>query len=154
MLTVRRRVLEAIKAQLEDLPNNPNGADYPLHFSVVEIGPLGKAETRKQYAVGIETGPEKKNTRFPITDCRLPVTLTMRMTVNRGDEKSALEAEKLLGVAQKKILEDITLGGLAIDVRETGNEVFLELYEDRMVYVALYLEVLYRHNTKDPTQLV
>jgi hypothetical protein len=149
--TVRLRCLEALRASFAGLRDGEPAADpYSVEFSAVEHGPLGDFDNRRRYVAAVVPGNESKRTRYPLTDCTLPVTIEFRMTANRGDQRPAVEAERVLGEIQRRIGEDRTLGGLAIDVRETGNDVDLDTYADKAIEGAVFLEVRYRHATDDP----
>jgi hypothetical protein len=123
-------------------------------FELVALGPLGDLDDRRRYAAGIVPGDEVKTTRFPITDCMLPVVIEFRMTWNTGDAEPGNEAERILGLIQKALLQDITLGGNAYDLREIGNQITLDLWTDKIIVGAIHYEMQYRHHTQDPTQLV
>jgi hypothetical protein len=149
--TLRFRCLEAIRASLAGLVEGlPADDPYSVQFSAVEHGPLGDFDNRRRYVAAVVPGNESKQTRYPLTDCTLPVTIEFRMTADRGDQRPAIEAERMLGEIQRRIGEDRTLGGLAIDVRETGNDVDLDTYADKAIEGAVFLEVRYRHATDDP----
>jgi hypothetical protein len=60
----------------------------------------------------------------------------------------------VLGEIQRRIREDRTLGGLALDVRETGNDLDLDTYADKAIEGAVFLEVRYRHATDNPRAAV
>ena len=149
--TLRFRCLEAIRASLAGIVEGlPAGDPYSIALSAVEHGPLGDFDNRRRYVAAIVPGSESKQTRYPLTDCTLPVTIEFRMTVNRGDRRPAIEAERVLGEIQRRIGEDRTLGGLALDVRETGNDLDLDSHADKAIEGAVFLEVRYRHATDDP----
>jgi hypothetical protein len=149
--TIRLRCLAAIKSALEAMTaGEPDGDPYTVEFSKVEHGPLGDEDHRKRFVAGIVPGRETKQTMYPLDQCTLPVAIEFRMTVNRDDDAPGEEAERVLGEIQRKLHEDTTLGGLAIDLRETGNEIDLEGYDDRSIVGVLFFELLYRHRTTDP----
>jgi hypothetical protein len=154
--TIRLQCLEALRDVLEDLASGEPVEDpYETQFSKVVIGPLGEADHRLRFVAGIVVGRERKKTyMYPLEECTLPLAIELRMSVNADDAEPGIEAERLLGEIQRRVQEDTTLGGLAVDLRETGNEVTLELYDDRTVVVDIFLELIYRHRTNDPRQAV
>ena len=153
--TLRLQCLEKIRANLAELlDGHPTSDPYSLRFTSVEHGPLADFDNRKRYVAGVVPGREVKQTRYPQTDCMLPVTVEFRMTIDRGDQRPAIEAERVLGELQRCISADRTLGGLAIDTRETGNDVDLDNYADKAIEGAVFLEVRYRHATDDPRAAV
>ena len=106
---------------------------YSVQFTSVEHGALGDFDNRKRYVAAVVPGRESKRTRYPLTDCTLPVTIEFRMTIDRGDKRPLVEAERVLGELQRRICESRTLDGLAIDVRETGNHVDLDTSADKAI---------------------
>lgn len=153
--TIRFQCLDWIrKSLLGMVEGEPENDPYSVQFSQVEHGPLGDIDHKKRYVAGIVPGVERKETRYPLTDCVLPVAVEFRMTVNRGDKRPGVEAERVLGEIQRRIGEDRTLGGLAIDLRETGNEIDIDTYGDKAVTGALFLDLHYRHATDDPRRPV
>jgi hypothetical protein len=149
--TIRMRCLAAINTALEAMTaGEPADDPYTVQFSKVEHGPLGDTDHRKRYVAGIVPGRERKQTLYPFDQCTLEVAIEFRMMVNRDDDDPEVEAERLLGEIQRKLHEDTTLGGLAIDLRETGNEVDLEMYDDKSVVGVVFFDLLYRHRTTDP----
>jgi hypothetical protein len=154
--TIRLRCLDALKGVLEAMvAGEPMADPYTVQFSKVVIGPIGEAEFRKRYTAGIVAGREKKQPyTYPLRECTLPLAVELRMTVNADDDDPGIEAERLLGEVQRKVMEDTTLDGLAVDLRETGNQVSLDLYDDKTVIIDLFLELVYRHRDSDPREPV
>jgi hypothetical protein len=154
--TIRLQCLEALKGVLEDMvAGEPMGDPYSAQFTKVVIGPLDETDHRMRFVAGIVTGREKKRPyMYPLEECTLPVAIELCMTVNADDDDPGVEAERLLGEVQRKIHEDTTLGGVAVDLRETGNEIVLDMYGDRTVVADIFLELIYRHRTNDPREAV
>ena len=155
--TIRLQCLKAIKARLaalfiptgDEIP--PVADPYTIQFSSVDLGPLSEMDHRKRYTAGIVPGTERKEDKFyPLRDCTLPVTIEWRMTHNRGDQKPAEEAERVTGEIQRCIGEDTTLGGLAIDLQEVGNDIDLDDYGDKSIVGAVHFDLKYRHRHDDP----
>lgn len=149
--SIRLQILKAIKTRLSamDVPT------YTFKFSQVALGPLGPSDATKRYMAGIVAGEEKKQPRIhPMYDCILPVTIEMRMTINQGDLSPAEEVERVLADVQTCLMTDTTCGGIALNCNETGNAVDLDLYTDKTVMAAVFLQVLYRHTINDPRTTV
>jgi hypothetical protein len=60
-------------------------------------------------------------------------------------------AEQVLTQIQQCIYADKTMGGLAVDTVEIGNEIDLDTYGDDTVVGVMYIRVNYRHSHKDVT---
>lgn len=152
--TVRLTNLKFVLATLQALDlAGPRDAE-PTYFSVAVPGPIGDLENRKRYAVGVVAGKEITRVLYPITECQLEVSVEWRMSWNTGDQYPEYEAERVLGLIKKALAQDRTLGGNAIDFRETGNDIVLDLYTDKTIVGCIYYELLYRHQTLDPTLAV
>jgi hypothetical protein len=153
--TIREKCLTALEDALKSMVEGEPVADpYTVQFSDVKRGPLGEADHRKRYMASVVDGEEQKSERFPVVDVTLRVTIEFQITVNRGDPRSSVLANTVLGEVQRKLAEDHTLGGVAIDCREVGNDIDLDSSEDRSVMGAVFLNVRYRHATNDPRKPV
>jgi hypothetical protein len=150
--TVRLQCLKALQARLREMQA---GQDYLLNFNQVELGPIDGGEaSRKRAVVGIVPGKEVKDVQFPMTYCQLPIAVEFRLTWNPGDAPSQELAEIVLGDIVRKVLEDQSLGGLAVDLKDAGNEIILSIYSDKSIVGVVYFDLLYRHNTMDPRQAI
>lgn len=143
----RLLILKALKTKLVAMDTPA----FTFKFSSVELGPLGPSDAKKHYMCGIVAGDEKKGVKvFPLTDCFLPITVEVRMTINQGDLPPAEEVERVLADVQTCVTSDRTLGGLSINCWENGNSVDLDTYSDKTVMAAVFLEVQYRHAIGNP----
>ena len=149
--TRRLLCLEALRAHLAAVVEGEPEADpYSFAYSAVKLGPLGDTDYRKRLVAGIVTGRARHEPLYPLDQVTLPLAIELRLMVNTGDLEPAIEAETLLGEVQRRVQENTTLGGLAVDLREVGSQVTLELYDDKSVIVTLFLDLLYRHHSSDP----
>jgi hypothetical protein len=154
-ITVRQQCINKVRDVLQTMaPADPDGPQpdfsYSFEFSAVKLGPLSAPDGKRRLMAGIVTGRESKKTLYPLEHCILPLMIEFRLTVNRGDGEPAEIVERLLGEIQRRIHEDTHLGGLAEDLRETGNETDLDTYQDKYVQGVVMLELHYRHYTDDP----
>lgn len=149
--TIRKQILQKIAERLENMvPDDPNEDDYRVEFSVVSIGPLGEPDNKKRYRAGVVPGQERKKNLYPLVECSLVVDIEFQMTVNRGDEVPAMEAETVIGDIQRHLLTYRKIDGLAVDLRENGNEVQLDDPNDKTVEGLVQFVVVYRHAIDDP----
>lgn len=153
--TIRLKCLEWLETSLKTVntPDDVLNDDFPykIKFSIVGLGPLGDPDNRKQYAAGIVPGRETKSPfQYPQDQCKLPVAIEFRMTVNKDDFPPGKEAELVLGEVQNRLFIDTTLGGLAVDMHETGNEIDLDSYGDKTVQGVVMVEIIYRHFAGKP----
>jgi hypothetical protein len=144
--SIRRQIIEQIKATFEGVTE----ADWGVRFSTVAIGPLGDADQRKRYSVGIVPGAEVYSDLYPYRCRDLNIAIEFRVTVNRTDEDPGLMAEELLATVERIVLKDTTWNGLAIETKLAGNEIDMTTYADRSVMGVLFIQVSYRHALSDP----
>ena len=65
------------------------------------------------------------------------------MTWNTGDATDhEAESERLLGLIEKVLVQDRSLG---------GNAITMDLFTEKDIIGAIHFEMRYRHNTRDPT---
>lgn len=129
---------------------DPEFEDYELQFSTVELGPLGDTDHKKRYSLGVVPLRERYKHSYPFIERWLTVGIEYRVTVNRGDEKPGIMAERLLTLVERVVLKDQTWDGLAIDTEFTDNETDMTDYDDKSVQGALFVVVHYRHSHLDP----
>lgn len=150
--SLRLNILEQIKSTFEavEAVENPEADEFDVQFSVVELGPLGDADHKKRYSLGIVPLRERYGHKFPFIERWLTIGIEYRVTVNRGDEKPGIMAERMLTVLERVILTNQTWNGLAIDTELDNNEVDMTDYDDKSVQGVLFITVHYRHMHQDP----
>jgi type I restriction enzyme M protein len=72
--------------------------------------------------LAIEASNASLKPLYPLAQVTLPLAIELRLMVNTGDLEPAIEAEILLGEVQRRVQENTTLGGLAVDLREVGSQ--------------------------------
>lgn len=132
---------------------DPEFEDFELEFSTVELGPLGDADHKKRYSLGVVPIRERYKHSFPFIERWLTVGLEYRVTVNRGDEKPGVMAERMLTVVERVVLKNQTWDGLAIDTEFQDNENDMTDYDDKSVQGVLFVLIHYRHSHLDPRDM-
>lgn len=127
----------------------PTPQDWPLSFSVVELGPLSDPDHRKRYTLGIVPQPEQFKDKFPTIERFLQVGIEFRVTVNRDDNKPGDMIERLLTVVENVVLRNRQWNGLAIDTTLLNSDIDLSTYNDKSASGVLFVQVHYRHGTDD-----
>ena len=149
--TVREKIIEALVARLKTIEPDPTDPDgFSFAFADVKRGSLPAQDHTKRYMAGVVPGRETKKDLYPFIHCSLPVDIEFRITIQSKDKSSSHEAERLLGEVQRCIYFDKELGGLCLDIRETGNEIDMNTYSDKTVLGVLSIEIPYRHAHDDP----
>ena len=144
--SLRHRILAA----MADTFRAVDQPDWPLKFSLVELGPLGDEDHRKRYTLGIVPGPERYTHNFPYVVRFLRVAIEFRVTVNRDDEAPGELAEQLLTVIERVVIKNGTWGDLALATELSNSEIDMTTYSDRSVAGVLFVEIQYRHSHLDP----
>lgn len=153
--SVRMTLLERIQAAYltvkppTDPAHVPTDDDWPYAFSSVDLGPLELEDHRKKHSIGIVPGPEKERFTFPFIECNFEIGVEFRITVNKGEEKPLIQAERMLTVVKRVIDIDRTWGGLAVDTKRKGNNIDLSSYGDKTVFGVMFIEVMFRHSHFD-----
>ena len=149
MLDPTKTIREHILARIAKLLSDVSTPAYPIAFSTVERGPI-RIESPKRLVAGVVAMKEAKLPGgMNFTECRLQISVDFRLRAE-GPDSAAVQVEVILGVVQRAVLSDRTLGGLVIDLDEHGNEVDLEDHEDASAEGSVYFLVKYRHNLDDP----
>jgi hypothetical protein len=153
--TIREQILEWLKAHLESMQDGSPVADpYSVQFSVVSREPIDKLATGKQYAISIFEGAEDKSDRiYPFMECTLALEFEFHAYVGVDQVRSTI-LNKVLGELQRRLREDKTCGGLAIDLVEDSNTFDIEGPYDRQAVGVLVMALKYRHNIDDPRTAV
>lgn len=144
--------LEALLESLADMDATLPAPDpYGYEFSKISFGQLGEGNKLKRLVGGLVVGRETKSDLYPVVECNLPVIIDFRYLGDTSDSAIAsVIAEEVLGAVQRRVFSDRTLGGLAIDVRETGNDLDIDFSEDMSIIGSMYIEIIYRHDHGDP----
>jgi len=145
--SVRHRILTTMIAKFQAV----EPPDWPIKFSTVELGPLGEADHRKRFSIGIVPGPERYSHLYPYTVRNMTVGIEFRITVNRDDPFPGHLGEMVLTVVEQVVSRNRQWDGLAVDTQLTNNEIDMTTYGDRTVMGVLWIEVQFRHSTDEPT---
>ena len=151
MTSVRLTLLNAIlvafqQMQADQPPNDP----YGVTFSTVGLGPLADFDQRKRYSLGLVPGTERETYLYPYVQCWMQLNVEFRVTVNRNDSSPGMMIEQLLTVVKRRLIQDRTWGGLAIDTKVLNSEIDLETYADRSAEGVCVAEIQYRYSYLDP----
>jgi hypothetical protein len=130
-----------------------NPTEYDFKWSLVQREPLADRERMQRYAMAVLETAENKDPQVATMHAQLNITLEFWMLLN-ADEAPAKCANVVLLNIQRRIREDITLGGLVYNVRETGNIIDVDGFSDRLITGAMFLMVLYKHAEDDPRRVV
>jgi hypothetical protein len=151
MNSVRLNILNAMVTSFENMTaDQPTNDPYGVTFSTVALGPLADYDQRKRFSLGVVPGPEKETFTMPYITCWLQVNVEFRVTVNRDDTPPGVMIEQLLTVVKRRLTEDRTWGGMAIDTKVVSSEIDLVTYADRSAVGVCVAEVQYRYSHLDP----
>lgn len=153
--TVREKCLAGIVTLIEGMTKGQPVADpYTVSWSLVTRTDLDTVPKGTKYACAISENTETVLAEtFPTTNKLLSVTVDWVQQLDKGEVPS-VEWNRVLGEIQRKIGEDRTLGGNAIDCVETGNEPDIDFEGAKTIGGAVFFDVRYRHNVNDPRSVV
>ena len=100
----------------------------------------------------VNSGPEDGNDNaYPLTTCSLKIFLTLWTRIDEGSSSAPdTVLNSLLGDIKKKLKEDITRGGNAVDTAITSVEPFDTIEGQGEVGLVITVEVKYRHAQTNP----
>lgn len=149
-LTVRETIERAVVDKLMTMrEGEPSSDPYGATFSVVTRARIGAIATGRKYVAGVYGGPETKLAGFSSMRSKLRLTIEFHILLEKEDNAQA-ELNFLMGEVQRRLAEDHTLGGLAYDMIEDGNEFDVDGSFDKQVAGVLFYSVQYVHAHKDP----
>ena len=147
--TVREEILQDIKTELSEI-SVANGFDNNIQ-SVSQWDPNGialQAVPRIVITLGSESNDDDA---YDLTTCRLTVYITVYSRIDEGSATAADTAlNSLLGDIKKKLKEDITRGGKAVDTKFLEVETFESVEGQGEVGLIITTEVHYRHQQTNP----
>ena len=127
----------------------PVSDPYAFAWDVVRRSRLTDQDRRKEYAMAVLEGPERKNLAMGCRTCILPVELEIHLRVPAREDEPATWVNEVLENIYRRVRSDNTLGGLINDVNYAGDDVDVEGYTDRQIEVTVGLEVNYKHAELD-----
>ncbi len=140
-MTKREQILQAIVAALA----GTTGVGSRIYRSRVE--PVSRAESPALIIQPIRDVPQQ-NTSLPTTDH----TLTFQVLVIVRDPVPDRGADPIIESLHAKLTADLSLGGLAMDVREAPTDFTLEPADLPSGTIQCLYQVLYRTRANDLTQ--
>ena len=149
--TIRENIMNGLVDIMSAMKDGEPVADpYTTTWSVVGREPIEQLTKGKKHALGIYEGTETKTPRAStVMDCSLRAILEFHVYVESA-QKASSELNRVLGEVQRKIMEDTSIGSLAIDIVENGNEFDIDGMWDKQVSGALFVTIKYRHHIEDP----
>lgn len=155
--SIRERALEAMVQHFKDQEaGQPVPDPYTVTWDLVFRQDIRDVAHGKRYALSIFDTREEKTpgiitTPDGMSDASLRVVLEWRQYVD-ADQDPSEEANRVLMEVQRRLGEADRdqLGGLVLDIDETGNEINIDDYKDRLVWGAVFCVVRYRHKRGDP----
>ncbi len=147
--TVRENIFQNIKSALS-LISVANGFDN--NIASVQQWDVNGNTLASVPTIIVNSGPEDgSDNAYPLTTCSLKVFLTLWTRIDEGSPSAPdTVLNSLLGDIKKKLKEDITRGGNAVDTAVTSVEPFDTIEGQGEVGLVITLEVKYRHAQINP----
>lgn len=140
--------MAAIKTLFDDMCEGVD--DYTVTWDRIRRSPIDSFDTTMRTSLAILDTREIKSTDVhDLTRSTMRVIFEAKYRPQMGDEPST-ELNRLILDIQRKIKEDINLGGLTLNITEAGNDIDIEGHADNIVTATVFVDVLYRHVISDP----
>lgn len=149
-LTIREQIIQALEAHLAAMKvGQPVSDPYGYEVTQIERGTVEEKRVQgKKLVLGIVEGEERKTERVGYYDVLLAINLEFHVHVEKSiPNEQALNA--VLGNLERRVREDIYLGGKSLNVSLVGNTREPEFFGSHASGV-LFLSVLYRHAIDNP----
>jgi len=140
--------MEAIKVLFVDMLEGVDG--YTVTWDRIRRAPIDSHDATMRSSLAILDTREIKNPDVhDLMRSTMRVIFEAKYRTMQGDEPST-ELNRLILDIQRKVREDINLGGLTLNITEAGNEIDIEGHADNIVTATVFVDVLYRHVISDP----
>ncbi|MDG5496969.1 MULTISPECIES: hypothetical protein [Azospirillaceae] len=151
METKRQRIIKAVQAVLERLQaGQPADDPYGISFTKIYREVLDDGLVKGKAAVAAVLDKTETKLRLVNHDqCTLRVNVEFHVMYGTGDQR-ADRMNAVLGDIQRAFRSDFTLGGVAINCTEAGNEIDSTGRFTGYGSGTLLLDILYRHAKHDP----
>lgn len=145
--SLRLRIMQNLATRFTSIRKGVDG--YTVEWNTVRLRPLTQDEMRFG-ALAIFAPKEKKERQTGFDNCFITLQIEFFLPLAMGDEPSDIINMGLLDV-QRAIASDLTCGGLALNIVETGNEVDVDGPFPSIVAGVVQHELMYRHRAGNPT---
>jgi hypothetical protein len=151
--TVRQTVMAYLTNQFKTIvAGSPGGDPYTVQWTRVENAPFEYTAGKKAFALVIQDVTEKKVQEIGIYDCTMKVVFEFYAYTATDSDRSAM-GRIILGEIERRIGEDPSLGGHAITMYETANDVKVDSPDVHEICGVVYYDLRYRHSIRDPRKV-
>lgn len=133
-------------------PNSP-GKPYDFGWDDIVRFPITDREKRKNNVLAILEGPERKERETSCMRATLELNLEFHVKAS-GKEELATQLNRVLLNIQRRLREDLHLGGLTYNVVETGNTIDVDAFSDNVLEGVVFVLMEYKHFERDPREIV
>lgn len=147
--TVRENIFQNLKSVLS-LISVANGFDN--NVASVQQWDINGNSLASVPVIIINSGPEDgSDNAYPLTTCTLKIFLTLWTRIDEGSSYAPdTVLNSLLGDIKRKLKEDMTRGGNAVDTAVISVEPFDTVEGQGEVGLVITIEVRYRHAQTNP----
>ena len=147
--TIRENIFQNVKSALS-LISVANGFDN--NIASVQQWDVNGNTLASVPTIIVNSGPEDgSDNAYPLTTCSLKIFLTLWTRIDEGSGSAPdTVLNSLLGDIKRKLKEDITRGGNAVDTTITSVEPFDTIEGQGEVGLVITAEVKYRHAQTNP----
>ena len=150
--TVRTQVLDAIADKFRTMQAAEPAEDpYGVEWSIVSRDPIKQLTKGKARALGVYGTDTQRKGNFPFVTVTLGLVIEVHVAKVENKDMSRT-VEEHIGVVERRLKEDGTLGGLVHDIIVTGDQVTVDGPYDNQAEGALFCMVRYSQQENDPRQ--
>ena len=152
--TIRERCLAFLEDHFKSQKQGSPGPDpYSITWSIVDRAEIADMSHGKAYTLAIFEGTETSD--FGVSTTVGVINKTLRIDLEfhamlEAKQRPSTEGNRIIGEIQRRMMEDETLGGLAIWIQEAGNELRIDNTVDRQIEGTVTFNMLFRHSRRDP----
>jgi hypothetical protein len=147
-------ILDWYANHFETLVPGTGDDDYKYGYSLVTRSPMTGIQKGKALAMGVYGGTQERTFKsHPKTQVAMQVILEIYYYREQG--KNPIEVlEQLVQEAERRVMEDERVGGLAINCNVVSSVTEADGRFDNYSEAALVMEVLFQHHRTDPRRSV
>lgn len=153
--SIRERIVQNIVTRLGEIrKDQPVDDPYSIQFDLIQRREFDGSCKGKKYAVAVfdPTSVRTADT-YPVTRSKINISLEFLVYIEKNEDPDTM-LNRVFAEVERKIMEDQTCGGLAINCTFTGDEKELDGRFEKYAEGAMTLTVDFRHRTTDPRVIV
>jgi hypothetical protein len=149
--SLREQIMEAVAERLRSMKaGQPVDNPYAFAFNTVQREPLSDDMRGRKFVVYVNDSTAKRARKIhPLTSATIDCSLEYAVIVEK-DEKPNKLLNLIASECERRLMEDVTFGGLCYELECTKDEKAIGWRHDKAVEGVLYFTISFRYNSFDP----